>query len=47
MNLGIEGRTALVVGASRGIGLEIARELRSEGCKVITVSRTEGIDLMP
>lgn len=46
MNLGIEGRTALVVGASRGIGLEIARELRSEGCKLITVSRTEGVDLM-
>lgn len=47
MNLGIEGRTALVVGASRGIGLEIARELRAEGCKVITASRTEGINLMP
>lgn len=47
MNLGIEGRTALVVGASRGIGLEIARELRAEGCKVVTVSRTEGVDLMP
>lgn len=40
MNLGISGRTALVVGASRGIGLEIARELQSEGCKVHTVSRT-------
>lgn len=47
MNLGIEGRTALVVGASRGIGLEIARDLRAEGCRVITVSRTEGTDLMP
>ena len=47
MNLGISGRTALVVGASRGIGLEVARELRAEGCKVITVSRTEGVDLMP
>lgn len=47
MNLGIEGRTALVVGASRGIGLEAARELRAEGCKVITVSRSEGVDLMP
>ena len=47
MNLGISGRTALVVGASRGIGLEIARELRAEGCAVITASRTEGIDLMP
>lgn len=44
MNLGIEGRTALVVGASKGIGLEIARELRAEGCKVVTVSRTGRTD---
>lgn len=47
MNLGISGRTALVVGASKGIGLEIVRELRAEGCKVQTASRTEGFDLMP
>ena len=47
MNLGISGRIALVVGASRGIGLEIARELRAEGCKVQTASRSEGFDLMP
>lgn len=47
MNLGIEGRTALVVGASRGIGQEIARELKAEGCKVIPVSRSHGYDLMP
>ena len=47
MNLGISGRQALVVGASRGIGLEIVRELRAEGCKVFTASRTEGFDLMP
>ncbi len=44
MNLGIEGRTALVVGASRGIGLEITRELRAEGCKVYTVSRSGKTD---
>lgn len=47
MNLGIAGRTALVVGASRGIGLEIARELKAEGCKVIPASRSHGFDLMP
>ena len=47
MNLGIDGRCALVVGASRGIGLEVARELRTEGCRVRTVSRSEGTDLMP
>ena len=40
MNLGIDGRTALVVGASRGLGLEISRELWTEGCKVISVART-------
>lgn len=40
MNLGISGRTALVVGASRGIGLEISRELKSEGCSVIGISRS-------
>ena len=45
MNLGIEGRNALVVGASRGIGLEIARELRAEGCKVYTVSRSGKTDI--
>ncbi len=44
MNLGIEGRTALVVGASKGIGLEITRELKAEGCKVYTVSRTGKTD---
>ena len=47
MNLGIEGRQALVVGGSKGIGLEIVRELKSEGCRVISVSRSEGVDLMP
>jgi len=40
MNLGIAGRLALVVGASRGIGMEIARELWSEGCRVISVARS-------
>ena len=56
MNLGIEGRNALVVGASRGIGLEIARELSAEGCKVTAVARsmpkvngwtTYAIDMLP
>jgi 3-oxoacyl-[acyl-carrier protein] reductase len=44
MNLGIEGRVALVVGASKGLGLEIARELKAEGCRVYTVSRTGQTD---
>ena len=44
MNLGIEGRCALVVGASKGIGLEVAQELRAEGCRVYTVSRSGKTD---
>jgi len=47
MILGIAGRRVLVVGGSRGIGLECFREFQSEGCQVKSVSRTEGFDLMP
>ncbi len=46
MNLGIQGRTALVVGASRGIGEAIANELREEGCKVYTVARSGKVDFL-
>ena len=34
MDLGLHGRHALVVGASRGIGLEIWRQLDAEGARV-------------
>ncbi|MBN1528562.1 MAG: SDR family oxidoreductase [Thermoleophilaceae bacterium] len=45
MDLGLEGRTALVTGASRGIGLGIARALAAEGASVALSSRTrESID---
>jgi 3-oxoacyl-[acyl-carrier protein] reductase len=40
MNLGLEGRVALVTGASRGIGLGIARELAAEGAAVAISSRS-------
>ena len=46
LNLGIQGKTALVVGASRGIGEAIANELREEGCKVYTVARTGKVDFL-
>lgn len=45
MNLGIEGRVALVMGASRGIGLGVAAALAKEGAKVAIASRSrERID---
>ena len=40
MDLGIEGRTALVTGASRGLGLASARALAAEGVRVALVSRS-------
>jgi 3-oxoacyl-[acyl-carrier protein] reductase len=41
MDLGIEGRTALVMGASRGLGNGIAAALAREGARVAIASRTE------
>jgi len=41
MDYGIAGRVALVVGGSKGIGLEVARMLAAEGCRVAIVARTQ------
>src|SRR5437763_1319311 len=41
MDLGIEGRAAVVTGASRGIGLATAKALGSEGARVLLVARSE------
>jgi 3-oxoacyl-[acyl-carrier protein] reductase len=41
MDLGIEGRAAVVTGASSGIGLATARALEAEGARVLGVARGE------
>src|SRR5690242_12732562 len=39
MNANLTGKSAVVTGGSRGIGLEIARELARSGCRVAIAAR--------
>ena len=41
MDLGLSGRSALITGGSKGIGLAAAQSLAREGCNVHLASRTE------
>ena len=43
MDLGLEGRTALVMGASSGLGLASARALREEDANVVMLARREAL----
>ncbi|MFM1913308.1 MAG: 3-oxoacyl-[acyl-carrier-protein] reductase [Bacteroidota bacterium] len=37
----LQGKTAVVTGASRGIGLEIAKKLASEGANIVIAAKTD------
>lgn len=43
MDLGIRGKVALVVGASRSMGRAVAEELLVEGCRVLCVARSADV----
>ena len=42
MELNLAGRTVLITGGSKGIGLGCAKRFASEGCNLVLVARSEG-----
>jgi 3-oxoacyl-[acyl-carrier protein] reductase len=42
VDLGLRGRAAIVTGATRGIGRQVALDLAAEGCRVLVCARNEG-----
>jgi NAD(P)-dependent dehydrogenase (short-subunit alcohol dehydrogenase family) len=45
MDLGLDGRVAVVTGASRGIGLAVVRALAAEGVRVVAGARSAPVDV--
>jgi NAD(P)-dependent dehydrogenase (short-subunit alcohol dehydrogenase family) len=45
VDLGLSGKTAVVTGASKGIGLAITRSLAAEGASVAAGARSAGPEL--
>ena len=45
MDLGIEGRVAVITGGTRGIGAAVADRLEAEGARAVRVSRSAGVDV--
>ena len=43
MDLHLKGQTAVITGASQGIGRAIAKELALEGVKILAIARNEGL----